>query len=424
MEKMTRDGCRYRRARFLAPILWGWVTLFAGGGAMAEAPLHLDGSAAAAPWVRYSDWTRATWDQYNTLRERARSPRPREKPIEITGEITGDPKKGQELAFSRARGGGCLACHVMGEASQDVPGNVGPDLSEIATAGRPDDYLYNYIYDPRHLRPDSPMPPWGAHGFYNDEEIRHIVAFLKTLKTPTKFRNPLDDPTARPLPVEDRDALDPFINPAVDRVDAARTLANRAGPSGKSCVSCHADLESKFAGWATSMPKWEKRLAKMIGVEEFVYRHAKATTGADYPMQSVGNTDFSVYLHFLSNGAEIRVDTKSPEAARVLALGTELYGAKVGQANFACVDCHTPDKGANKWIRGQYLGEAPGQMDHFPLWRTSRSQIWDIRKRLQWCNVQIRANELPPDAPEYDALELFLKAASQGFKLTAPNIRH
>ena len=51
-------------------------------------------------------------------------------------------------------------------------------------------------------------------------------------------------------------------------------------------------------------------------------------------------------------------------------------------------------------------------------------RVWDIRKRLQWCNVQVRANELPPDAAEYDALELYLKSLSQGMPLMAPNIRH
>ncbi|MBI3714530.1 MAG: sulfur oxidation c-type cytochrome SoxX, partial [Betaproteobacteria bacterium] len=45
-------------------------------------------------------------------------------------------------------------------------------------------------------------------------------------------------------------------------------------------------------------------------------------------------------------------------------------------------------------------------------------------KRFQWCNVQIRANDLAPDAAEYGALELFLKTQSQGLPLAAPNIRH
>lgn len=393
--------------------------------AQAPAPLHLEGSSAPQPWTRYPDWNKATWDKYNTLARRDVTPRHGAE-IEVKDEITGDPKKGQELAFARARGGGCLACHVMGPATQETPGNVGPDLSEIGTAGRTDQWLFNSIYDPRVYNERSVMPPWGAHGFYSVEEIRDMVAFLKTLKTPAKFKTRLDDPALRPKPVEDRDALDPFVNPAAERIETGEALFRAAAPGGKSCASCHADAKAKFAGWATSMPKWEPRLKKTLGVEEFIHRHAKATMEVEWRMQSVPNTDMTVYLHSLSNGREIKLDLSTPEARSALARGKALTETKIGQFNLACVDCHEADKGGLKWLRGQWLGEFRGQLDHFPTWRTSRGsgQIWDIRKRFQWCNIQVRSNELPPDAPEYGDLEMFLKSLNQGLKLTAPNIRH
>jgi sulfur-oxidizing protein SoxA len=396
----------------------------AAGAPHTPAPLYLEGSAAASPWARYPDWLKTTWDDYSDLAKLQRTPKATGKPIPIPGPITGDPAKGKELAFSRSRGGGCVACHVMGPQTPEVPGNVGPDLSRIGAAGRTDDYLFNYVYDPRYLNLESVMPPWGAHKLYSENEIRDMVAFLKTLQTPAIFRNPLDDSERRPKPVEDRDALDPFVNPAVERIAVGKALTERAGPNGKSCVACHSALQTQAAGWAVRMPQWETRLKKMMGVEEFVYRHAKATIGADYPMQSAENTDLSIYLYSLSNGRPFQVDTSSREAKAVLERGKVLYDSKIGQLNFSCVDCHSATKGANKWIRGQLLGEVRGQMDHYPIWRTSRNEIWDVRKRLQWCNVQVRANDLPPDAPEYDALELYLKVESNGSALTAPNIRH
>ena len=146
------------------------------------------------------------------------------------------------------------------------------------------------------------MPPWGKHGFYTEAEIRDMVAFLKTLKTPAKFANPLDDPEKRPMPVEDRDALDPFVNPAAERIEAGAALFKQ------SCVSCHATPETSFKRWAVEMPKWEPRLKKVLGAEEFITRHAKATAGKDWLMQSRENTDMSVYLHSLANGEAIKVD--------------------------------------------------------------------------------------------------------------------
>jgi sulfur-oxidizing protein SoxA len=92
--------------------------------------------------------------------------------------------------------------------------------------------------------------------------------------------------------------------------------------------------------------------------------------------------------------------------------------------NFSCADCHSADKGAQKWIRGQWLGELRGQLDHFPTWRTSQQSIWDIRKRFQWCQVAIWADDLPPDASEYGDLELYLAAQNTGQKMSVPGIRH
>ena len=65
-----------------------------------------------------------------------------------------------------------------------------------------------------------------------------------------------------------------------------------------------------------------------------------------------------------------------------------------------------------------------GQYDHFPTWRTSLLAIWDIRQRFQWCQVNIRADELPPDAKEYGDLELYLASQNEGQKLSVPGIRH
>jgi L-cysteine S-thiosulfotransferase len=160
----------------------------------------------------------------------------------------------------------------------------------------------------------------------------------------------------------------------------------------------------------------------VLGAEEFIARHAKATTGADWLMQSRPNTDMSIYLHSLANGEAIKVDLSSADAKAAYERGEKLADLKIGQFDFACTDCH--GQAANKWIRGQWLGEPKGQFDHFPLWRTSRNEIWDIRKRFQWCNVQVRANELPPDAVEYGELELYLRKMNEGQKLAAPNIRH
>ncbi|MGH6726147.1 MAG: sulfur oxidation c-type cytochrome SoxA [Pseudolabrys sp.] len=387
-----------------------------------QAPLELSGDASVRPWKRFDKWPTRDESKWNTLANLASPPAPT-APRKLTAPIAGDAAKGAKLVADRKRGGSCLACHVMGPAGgANLPGNVGPDLSEIGNAGREDEWLFNYIYDARVYNPQTVMPPWGSHGVFNDQEIGDMVAFLKTLKSPAAFKTVLDDPNKRPAPVEKRANLDPMENPGMWVLDKAAVMWKTRGKGGFSCNTCHNDPKVAFKTWAASMPKWEPRLNKVLGVEEFITRHAKATTGANWLMETDDNRAMSVYLHNLANGAPIAVDTTSAEAKAAIERGKALAGRKLGELNFACTDCHGIS--ANHWIRGQWLGEPKGQYDHFPTWRTSLLAIWDIRQRFQWCQVNIRADELPPDAKEYGDLELYLASMNDGLKLSVPGIRH
>ncbi len=410
----------------VAAIIAGAFVVAGASGVYAQAkktvPLELTGDAAARPWKRYPGWPVADYSKYNTLGQLASAPAPKE-PRKIVGPVTGDAANGAKLVADRTRGGSCLACHVMGPAGNaDLPGNVAPDLSEIGNAGREDEWLFNYVYDARVYNPVTVMPPWGSHGFFSETEIKDIVAFLKTLKSPAVFKTELDNPEKRPPPVEKRDNLDPIENPGMWAVDKGQELWKEKSAQRFSCNTCHSDPAVSFKTWAASMPKWEPRLNKVLGVEEFVTRHAKATTGVDWPMETDNNRAMSVYLHFIANGTPIKIDTESDGAKAAIARGLELTKRKIGQLNMACTDCH--GIAVNHWIRGQWMGEPKGQYDHFPTWRTSLLAIWDIRQRFQWCSVNIRGDELPPDAKEYGDLELYLASQNEGLKLSVPGIRH
>jgi L-cysteine S-thiosulfotransferase len=417
---------RFVAAGLGATALVAAAAFVSGGQSYAQTkplpPLDLKGDAAARPWKRYSGWPTRDESKFNTLANLASPPAPKE-PRKLTEPVTGNAENGAKLVADRTRGGSCLACHVMGPAgSANLPGNVGPDLSEIGSAGREDEWLFNYVYDARVYNPETVMPPWGTHGLFNDQEIGDIVAFLKTLTLQAKFKTELDNPDKRPAPVEKRENLDPLENPAMWAVEKAQALYKTRTSSGFACATCHNEPEKSFKSWAATMPKWEPRLDKVLGVEEFITRHASATTGAKWPMETEDNHVMSVYLHFLANGAPIDVDTANGPAKAAYAHGEALAERKLGQLNFACTDCH--GKSANHWIRGQWLGDSRGQYDHFPTWRTSLQTIWDIRQRFQWCQVNIRADELPPDAKEYGDLELYLAAKNSGLKMSVPGIRH
>ena len=55
-------------------------------------------------------------------------------------------------------------------------------------------------------------------------------------------------------------------------------------------------------------------VAGYFGAEDFIARHARATTGAELPMEGQANIDLSIYLHSLANGEPIKVDLPTPQA--------------------------------------------------------------------------------------------------------------
>ncbi len=375
-----------------------------------DVPLELKETSYTTPWQRYNRWKQNDWKKYANLRHDVYSPISVPQNIEILSK--GNPENGKKLVINRKRGGGCVACHILPDTA--LPGNVGPNLSFMGLLGRSDEYLFKYIYDARLFNPITVMPPWGANQVFSNIEIKDIVAYLQTL---TQFIPPKDNPATRQIPTDTRDNLDPFENPSIFSLDLGEELFEQ------SCQNCHQKaVENEFTTWAASMPKFETRLNKIIGIEEFITRHTLATTGDKHLSQSEENLALAIYLRYLANGQKIAIDDSDANTKAAIKRGKTLTQRKIGQLNLACMDCHL--KSANKWIRGQYLIPTAGMYDHFPTYRTSRGDIWDIRKRFQWCGVATRANELPPDAPEYGEIEVYLAHLNNGHILNVPGLGH
>lgn len=377
--------------------------------------------------VRYRGWTKEDFSRFRTYAyDDARPEVPLAKaPMPA---VTGDPKKGRRLFLDRNLGP-CTGCHLIQGEDVWPAGNVGPDLSTYGDRELPPEYTFNLIYDPRHLYPFTLMPPWGAAGVLRPEDIVQIVAFLGTQKGPLPpEKDPERDPKTRVRPVGFGDNLDPTNNPAVLRAEGADALWSKKGPAGKACADCHAGgpLEA-MKGVATRYPQHVARYDRVMSIEDFLTVHAPETTGAPLLQESADNLDLTMRIKMASNGMPVSLELGKPENQAALARGRATFHRKVGQRNHACADCHTAGngRGADKFLGGRLLANVEkGLTRHFPTWRTSQGDVWDMRKRMQWCMTPLGTNMLAADAVEYAELELYLASFDQGKPMSVPGIRH
>ena len=375
--------------------------------------------------VRYRGWTTEDFGKYRTYAYDDSRPAiaPGRMPMPA---VTGDPKKGRSLFLARSLGP-CTGCHLVQGDDVWPAGNVGPDLSTFGDRRLPDEYVFNLIYDPRHIFPNTTMPPWGTGGVLKSDEIVHIVAFLKTQKGPLQLeKNRERNPETRPKPVGFGDNLDPTNNPAVIRAESAEALWVRKGPAGKSCAECHpgGPLQS-MKGVATRYPKYVGHYTRVMSIEDFLTVHSPETTGTPMLAQSADNLDMAVLVKMASNGMPVAVNLSSPEHRAALERGMASFNERVGQRNHACADCHVSGKGADRFLGGRLLANVQaGLTRHFPTWRTSQGDVWDMRKRMQWCMTPLGMNMLPADAVEYAELELYLTSFDRGKPMSVPGIRH
>jgi sulfur-oxidizing protein SoxA len=376
--------------------------------------------------IRYRGWTTRDFGKFRTYAYDDTRPEPPVQRVTMPTGIEGDPKKGRALYRARAKGP-CTGCHLIPGDDVWPAGSVGPDHSALADRKLPDQYLYQLIYDPRAVFPNTSMPPWGTQGILTPEEIVHLVAFIQTLKGPVPpEKDPDRNPFTRAKPVGFGDNLDPTNNPAVLLAEGAESQWAATGPGGKACADCHQGGPAKaMRGVATRYPKYVKAYKRVMSIEDFLTVHGPETTGRAYPAQSPDNLNMTMLVKMASNGMPVAVDIAGPEARAALVRGKASFYRRVGERNHSCSDCHTPEKGANKFLGGRLLGNVTdGLTKHFPTWRTSQTQVWDMRKRMQWCMTPLGMNMLPADAVEYAELEFYLTSFDRGKPMSVPGIRH
>lgn len=274
--------------------------------------------------LRYAGWTKRDFGAFRTYAYGETRPEPAVTKATPPPGVPGDAKRGRALFRARDKGP-CTGCHLVPGDDVWPAGNVGPDLSTIADRHLTADYLYQLVYDARVIFPSTVMPPWGTTKVFTPAQIVDVVAYLQTLKGPKAAEKNVErDPATRPTPVGYYgDNLDPTTNPAVAAGEDAEALWKAAGPSGKSCASCHEGGAARaMRGVATRYPKFVKARGRVMSVEDFLTVHGPETTGRALPAESAENLALTLHVKMASNGLPVAVDLASPEARAAWASAT------------------------------------------------------------------------------------------------------
>ncbi|MDP7053844.1 MAG: sulfur oxidation c-type cytochrome SoxX [Alphaproteobacteria bacterium] len=110
----------------------------------------------------------------------------------LTGQ-PGDPVKGRAVAIHRKKGN-CLACHAMPAPEQQFHGNIGPDLTGVASRYSSGELRLRLV-DATIINEDTIMPAFyrnvGLHRVLKKfkgktvlsaQEVEDVLAYLLTLK--------------------------------------------------------------------------------------------------------------------------------------------------------------------------------------------------------------------------------------------------
>lgn len=212
--------------------------------------------------------------------------------------------------------------------------------------------------------------------------------------------------------------IDDFDNPGMVFIDQGIDLFGKVdGSEGKSCQSCHEDVED-FAGLRTTLPRVED--GQLVAMEDLVNECRTERMGAEaWKWSSTNMTAVTGLIGLQSRGMPMSVKIDG-DAAPFWEAGKELYYTRVGQLDMACSNCHEDNYGV--MIRADHLSQ--GQINGFPTYRLKNAKLNSIHNRFKGCMSNIRATPFKEGGKEFKALELYIASRGEGLAVETPSVRN
>ena len=214
---------------------------------------------------------------------------------------------------------------------------------------------------------------------------------------------------------------DDFDNPAMAAVDGALEAWNTVeGEKGKSCASCHGDVEESMVGIRAVYPKWNEKAGEVRTLAMQINDCRENQMGAEkYGYTSGDMAAMEALITVQSRGMPVNVAIDGPAAA-TWEQGKELYYTRTGQLELSCANCHEDNYG--NMIRADHLSQ--GQINGFPAYRLKNTKLNTVHDRFKGCIRDTRAETFKPGGPEFIALELYVASRGNGLSVEGPSVRN
>nr|AFI78377.1 sulfur/thiosulfate oxidation protein SoxA [uncultured bacterium ws101A12] len=214
--------------------------------------------------------------------------------------------------------------------------------------------------------------------------------------------------------------MDDFENPGFVGVETAMEAWETVeGTEGKSCASCHGDVEESMMGVRAVYPKWNEDAGKVHTLEMEIDNCRTEHMGAEPWGWSGKNTNMVALISSVSRGMPVNVAIDGP-AQSTWEMGKELYYTRTGQLELSCANCHEDSYGM--MIRADHLSQ--GQINGFPVYRLKNTKLNSPHDRFVGCVRDTRAETFKRGSPEFVALELYVASRGNGLSVEGPSVRN
>ncbi|KIC17658.1 sulfur oxidation c-type cytochrome SoxA [Leisingera sp. ANG-Vp] len=215
--------------------------------------------------------------------------------------------------------------------------------------------------------------------------------------------------------------MDDFENPAMIFVDQALDAWNTVeGTEGKSCASCHDDVEESMKGVRAVYPKWSEAAGEVRTLNMQINDCRENHMGAEKWKYTGGKMSaMEALISVQSRGLPVNVAIDGP-AQSAWEKGKEMYYTRTGQLELSCANCHEDNYG--NMIRADHLSQ--GQINGFPVYRLKNTKLNTAHARFKGCVRDTRAETYKPGSADFVALELYVASRGNGLSVEAPSVRN